>query len=200
MHLLVPQKLRGAEHRLDDEVGGDLAREPEQDPRLDHRLRQEREVGRAGAGDGGNCVHVALGDSDDAAEMGEHLLGQLEVPVVRVCAGADSGDSLVHDGGRVRHRADDRDAGRDPALDQRRRDGRGDREDGLLGLEDLPDLAEQNGEVLRLDGDHDDRRVRDGLGVRQRRLDAVPVGELLEPLVPPPGGDDLGRLAPARAQ
>ena len=115
-------------------------------------------------------------------------------------AGADAGDSLVHDGGSVRHRADDRDAGRDAALDQCRRDGGGDREDGLLGLEDGPDLAEEDGEVLRLDGDHDDRRVRDRLGIRQRRLDAVPFRELGKPLLPPPRGDDLGRLAPARAE
>jgi hypothetical protein len=40
MHLQVAQLLRGAEHRLDDELCRDLAREAEQDPRFDHRLRQ----------------------------------------------------------------------------------------------------------------------------------------------------------------
>src|SRR3954454_9891127 len=38
MHALVAQLLRGAEHRLDDELRRDLAREPEQQPGLDHGL------------------------------------------------------------------------------------------------------------------------------------------------------------------
>ncbi len=49
---------------------------------------------------------------------------------------------------------------RDPLLDVRRRDGGRDRDEGLLRREVLPDLAEQDVDVLRLDGDDDDARRR----------------------------------------
>ena len=48
------------------------------------------------------------GTPDDPAEVSEALLGKREVLVGRVLPGADPGDALVDDCGRVRHRADDR--------------------------------------------------------------------------------------------
>ena len=47
VHALVAQLLRGAEHRLHDERRRDLARDAEQDARLDHRLGEQREVRQA---------------------------------------------------------------------------------------------------------------------------------------------------------
>ena len=67
------------------------------------------------------------------------------------------------------------------------------------GDEQAADLAEQHVDVLRLDGDHDERRAGDGLGVRERRADAVSLGELRRALLAAAARDDLGRLAPARA-
>ena len=46
-----------------------LAGQSEQDPGLDHRLRQQREVRRARAGDRGDRVHVPLGHAHDAADV-----------------------------------------------------------------------------------------------------------------------------------
>ena len=43
----VPEHLRRADHRLDDQLGGDVSGQPEQDAGLDHRLGQQEEVGRA---------------------------------------------------------------------------------------------------------------------------------------------------------
>ena len=178
VHLQVAHLLRGAEHRLDDELGRDLAREAEQEAGLDHRLGEEREVGGPRARDRGDGVHQLLGHADDRAEMRERLLGERDVGVVGVGAGAEPGDSLVDDRRRVRHRADDRDAGGQVALDRGRRDRRGDREDRLVAGDQVADLAEQGLDVLRLDRDHDERRAGDGLLVRERRDDAVPLCEL----------------------
>ena len=48
----------------------EISREsPSRMPGLDHRLGEEREVGRARAGDGGDGVHVGLRDADDAAHV-----------------------------------------------------------------------------------------------------------------------------------
>ena len=49
-----------AEHRLHDQLGGDVARQAEVHPGLDHRLDDEEEVRRTGPGDGGDGVLVAL--------------------------------------------------------------------------------------------------------------------------------------------
>ena len=75
--------------------------------------------------------------------MREHVLGLREMCVVRVGAGAEAGHALVHDRGRVRHRADDGNAVGDLRFDRARRDRGGDREHGLLGGEQTADLAEQ---------------------------------------------------------
>ena len=92
MRACVAELLRGAEHRLHHELGRDLAREPEQDPRLDHRLRQQREVGGAGAGDGRDGVHLTLRDPDDPAEVREDLRRGREVRLRGVRAARDAGD------------------------------------------------------------------------------------------------------------
>jgi hypothetical protein len=49
VHAQVAHLLRRPQHGLHDELRRDLAGEPEQQPRLDHRLRQKREVRRARA-------------------------------------------------------------------------------------------------------------------------------------------------------
>ena len=64
--------------------------------------------------------------------MSERLGRELDVLLTRVLAAAEPGDSLVHQGGRVRHRADDPRTRRQVALDEAgRRSGR-DREERLL--------------------------------------------------------------------
>ena len=120
--------------------------------------------------------------------------------VVGVRAGADAGDALVHERGRIRHRAHDRHAGREARLDLRGRDRGGDREDRLFGREQPADLPEQDVEVLRLHSDHDQPGAGDRFRIRERRLDAMALGELLQPLLAPPGDGDVARLPPARAE
>ena len=149
--VLVAEELRRAEHRLDDELGRHLAREPEQDAGLDHRLGEQREVRGARAGDGGDRVHVRLGDADDPAEVGQALLGEREVLLAGVRAGADARRfPRARSTGRSASRGRPARAAGDARLDPRGRDRGGDREDGLLGREQRPDLAEQRLEVLRL--------------------------------------------------
>ena len=62
------------------------------------------------------------------------------------------------------------------------------------------DLRQQRLDVLRLHGDDDEAGARDGLGVRERRLDAVPLVQLVGALLPPRGDDDVALLPPARAE
>ena len=100
------------------------------------------------------------GDLDDAADVTQHLVGHREVVVACVRACAEPGDALVDRRGRVRHRAQDGHAVGEVPLDLRGRDRGRDREHGLLRREQPADLAEQHVEVLRLDGDHDEGRVR----------------------------------------
>ena len=85
--------------------------------------------------------------------------------------------------GRVRHRPDDRHARGEVALDRRGRDRGRDREHRLLGLDQRADLAEQRLDVLRLDGDDDERGAGCGLGVRERDVDAVPLAQLVGALL-----------------
>src|SRR5439155_4621124 len=73
-------------------------------------------------------------------------------------------------------------------------------EHGLLRREQTADLAEQRVEVLRLDRDHDKRGAADRIGVGERRLDAVPLGELVDPLLAAARDDDLLGPAPAGAE
>ena len=197
MHLQVPHLLSGTEHRLDDELRRDLPGEAEQQPCLDHRLGQERKVGRSRSGDCCHGVHQPLGHAHDRPEMRERLLGESDVGVVGVGAGTETRNPFVDDGRRVRHRSHDRDSRRQVTLDRGSRDRRRDGEERLLARDQVADLAEQRLDVLRLDGDHDERGLRDGLLVRERGRDAVPLGELRHSLRPAAGRDDVVRYAPA---
>ena len=67
--------------------------------------------------------------------MCEHVFCEIQMLIGRMRARADAGDALVHEGRRVGHRADDRNPRRQPCLDLRGRNGRGNRENGLLGRE-----------------------------------------------------------------
>ena len=60
------------------------------------------------------------------------------------------------------------------------------------------DLAQENVEVLRLHGDHDQRGSARRLGVRERRADAVALLELVEAFGPAARGHEVARLSPAR--
>ena len=141
-----------------------------------------------------------LGHAHDAAEVREQLLRERQLLVVGVRARADPRHALVHGGGRVRHRAHDRDAVCDPLLDVRGRDGGRDRDEGLLGRQVLSDLAEQDVDVLRFDGDDDDPGAGDRRRVVRGRLGAVAFVELGVSLVTPGRDDDLGGIAPAGAE
>ena len=68
-----------ADRGLHDQVVGDLPGQAEQDAGVDHRLDQEVEVRRAGAGERGHRVLLGLGHPDGPAERLEHLLGQRQV-------------------------------------------------------------------------------------------------------------------------
>jgi hypothetical protein len=109
----------------------------------------------------------------------------------RVRTRCEARHSLVHRRGGVRHGANDRDSA-EAALDQRGRDRGCDRDDRLLGPDLAADLLEEDLDVLRLHGDHDDRDLADCVGVRERRLDAVALGELVETLLAASGSDEVG--------
>ena len=87
------------------------------------------------------------------AEVAEHVLGEREMRVVGVRAGADAGHPLLHRGRRVRHRADDGDVAAEVRLDLARRDSGGDGEERLLGGEEAADVLEERAHVLLLHGD-----------------------------------------------
>jgi hypothetical protein len=122
------------------------------------------------------------------------------VLLARVRAGGEPGHALAHRHGRVRHRSYDRHSIAEVTLDQRRRDRGCDRDDRLRGLHRVPEVGEQHLDVLWLDGDDDDLRALDGVDVDERRVDPVSLGELVEPILPPSGGDDVARLRPPRRE
>ncbi len=59
------------------------------------------------------------------------------------------------------------------------------------------DLPEQSLDVLRLHRDDDERCARDGVLVRQGRVDAVPLAKLGDPLGASSGRCDLRGFSPA---
>jgi hypothetical protein len=77
----------------------------------------------------------------------------------------------------------------------RGRDRGGDRDERLLGGEVCADLAEQDVDVLRLDGDDDDSGPGDGGRVVGGRLGTVTLVEFRIALVAAAGDDDLGWVA-----
>ena len=56
------------------------------------------------------------------------------------------------------------------------------------------------GDVLRLDGDDDERRTEHSFGVRRADGDAVALAQLVDPLGPADRDSELVRPTPARAQ
>ena len=197
MHLLVAELLRGAEHRLDDELRRDLAREAEQDAGLDHRLGEEREVGGPGAGDRRDRVHRRARARGRPRRGGRAPPRRGQVRVVGVRAGAEPGDPLVHGRRGVRHRAHDGDAGREPLSMRAVGIAAATESTVCSGVIERADLAEERLDVLGLDGDDDERGAGRRLVVRERRLDAVALAQLGDTLGAACGRGDLARLAPA---
>ena len=148
-------------------------------------------------GYGSDRVHVPLGQADDCAEMGEALFCQREVLVAGVRPRTDPGDPLVDGGRRVGHCPDDRNAVRELRLDGGGGNGCRDGEHGLFRRQCRPDLGQQRLDVLWFHGDDDEPGARDGLGVRERRLDAVTLVQLIGALLATSGHDDLTLLPPA---
>ncbi len=99
---------RRALERLDDEVVGDVPREAEVDGRVDERLHDEEDVGRAGAADRGrHRDHLLVVDLELGAERAEQgrRLGPLRLG--RLGRRVPDGHALAEPGRRVRHAADD---------------------------------------------------------------------------------------------
>src|SRR4051794_11422481 len=99
----VAQHLGRPEHRLDDQLGRDVARQPEQDARLDHRLGQQEEVRWPAAARRRHGVEMRLLESKHLADVSEELLGQTEVPVGPAPARGHDGPPLVDHPRPVRH-------------------------------------------------------------------------------------------------
>ena len=140
-----------------------------------------------------------LRDADDRPEMREDLLRGRDVLLRRVRPGAESRDPLVDGRRRVRHRPHDRHLRAEAALDERRRDRRRDRQHRLVLLDRAAHAVEELFEVLRLHGQDDDARPRDRRGVRERRLDAVPVLQLRRALGAAGRRHQVGRAGGAKA-
>ena len=166
VHLLVPKEPRAAEHRLHDELRRDVAGEAEQQPRLDHRLGEEREVRRAGTGERSDRVHVFLCDAHDGPEMaerrGRHPRGPFvaresppQIPAMPSCTSA----------GAFGIARTTRAPSGKPRLDHPRSSTPAATESSVWsGSTDVCVSVQQAGDVLRLDGEHDERRR----GSRQR--------------------------------
>ena len=138
-----------------------------------------------------------LRHADDRAQVGQRLLGEVELLFARVRSGAEARDPLVDGGRSVRHRPHDGDAVREARLDPGGRDRSGHGEHRLPGEDRVSDLVEQRVDVLRLHGDDDERGARRCVGGSRGRVDAVALAQLGDTLGPPGGGGDLAGLAPA---
>ena len=102
--------------------------------------------------------------------MGERLLGERHVRVVGVRAGAEPGDTFVDDRGVFGIARTDGDAVREtPVRSTAVGIAAATERTVCSAVITMADLAEQPFDVLRLDGDDDECRARDGLGVGQRR-------------------------------
>jgi hypothetical protein len=89
----------------------------------------------------------------------------------------------VDDRRRIGHRPDDRHAGAEVALDRGRRDRGGDREHGLLGLDQRADLAEQGSMSCGLTETTTRAAPATASGVRKRDRDPVPLAQLVGTLL-----------------
>ena len=196
MHLLVAKELRRAQHRLDDEIGGDLPRQSQQYPRFDHRLGEECEVSGTGSRYRGYGVEIALLHLHDAADVAQHVARMLQMGVVGVLARRDPGHPLMHDRRSVRHGSDHRHGLVQLVLDRGRRDGSHDRQDRLLRPDVCRDGREERIDVLRLDREHDDLGPLDGSAVVELGVDSRASAVVLRGA---PGCERSRRCPPAAA-
>ena len=152
--------------RLDHEVVGDVAREAEVDGGVDQRLHDEEHVGRAGAGDRGRHRDPLLVlDLQLRAERAQQGAGLVALVGGRGGRRVPDGHAVADPGRRVGHRPHDLVVaeGRDEGVGRRaRRAPTGPAGPARsCGPISRPTLREH----LRLDGEDDDVRAGDGLGV-----------------------------------
>ena len=175
-------------------------RETEEKPGLDHRLGQQSEVRRPRAGESSYGIEVDLGDPHHPAEMPERLLCKRQIGLTGGAAGSDPRNPLVHERRRVRHGTHDPRLRREVPLDERGRHSGCDRKDHLLRGHVRRDLAEHGRDVLRLDGEHDERRARNGRHIVGADGDLVALAQLFDALGAANGDGELVRTTPVRAQ
>ncbi len=181
----------GADGGLDDQVVGLVPGQAEEDASVGHRLDEEEEVGRAGAGEGGGGVLLGLGDAEGLADGAEDFLGVGQVSGGGVGAGGDDGHGLVDEGGGVRHDPYDGGAGRQALLEVRGGDAGGAADDQAVGGDVRGELGQEGAHVLGLDGEDQGVGGLGGLGVADR-LDAVALAELGGAFLAAGGDQEVG--------
>ena len=92
-----------------DELLCDIAGQPLPDRSLGERLRQQEDIGRAGAGHGGHGIQQRFVHHPDPSDRSENLRGQLEVLLAGVGTSSDPRHAFSDQSGCVRHRPDDGD-------------------------------------------------------------------------------------------
>ena len=96
-------------HGLGDQDLGDAARKTEMNARINHRLHEQEDVGRAGAREGGRHVEEAfLVEEDLVAEGRQDFSSGLLLCFGYLVGGGPHGDSFANLGRCVRHRPDNR--------------------------------------------------------------------------------------------
>ena len=194
MHAARLGEERAALEGLDDEVMGDVAREPEVHGRVDERLHDEEHIGGSGATDRRRhrdhplVVHRQLGS--ERFQEGGRLLPLLGGDLRRR---VPDRHPLAQSCRRVRHAPHD---GAMPEYGRERGRGRsGDDADDELSLPEVAGkLPPDSNEHLRLNSQHDDVGLLHRLEVGRRDPDGV-VAFQLRPAVPARmAGNDLGRL------
>ena len=161
VHPLVAQQLRRAEHRLHDELSsrpratGRAGCRPRSSPRRAARSTRARSPRRAVI-----ASIASSGTAHDAAEVRAARPRASASCSSPACApGADARHALVHGRRRVRHRADDRHAvGRCAPRSCAVGIAAATESTVCSAVSRRADLAEQRLDVLRLHGEHDERR------------------------------------------
>ena len=194
-----PAQHRGrAQHGLHRELGGDRPGQPEPDPGVDHRLHDEEDIGRTGAGDGGDGILLGLRHPDHPSGGGHQRLDLGELLLAAAGPRRHRRHPLTHQCRGVRHHPGHRDPGGHPLLDEAGGDA------GREGDQQLPvaqlrrDLVEQVCDVLRLHDEHHGVGAAHRLGVGDDS-DGVLLLELARPLGALLADQHLGGRA-ARAQ
>ena len=191
MHARLLREERRALERLDHQVVGDVAREAEVDGRVDERLHDEEDVGRAGtAHRGRHRDHLLVVDLELGAQRPEERRRLLALRVGRLGRRVPDRHALAEAGRRVGHAADDLVVAEDAGEGGRRGAGQ-DAQDELPAAQVRTDLAADPGQHLGLDPEEDDVGAFDGLGVVGDRADPVLACEVLTPLVARMAGDHL---------